>query len=82
MRAKRVFSFAISFVVPALLASCGVRGRPQPPLTPAELGKGKPTFQRATEDFAFPSVPEPGVTAEPTATPPKKASERKLRDDN
>jgi predicted small lipoprotein YifL len=48
---------SISFA--ASLTGCGVRGRPQPPLTPPELGRGQPSFKRATEEFAFPEVPSP-----------------------
>jgi hypothetical protein len=47
-----------------LATACGVRGRPQPPLTPAELGHGQPTFKRATEQFAFPAVPTPAPVFE------------------
>ncbi len=43
----------ISFLV---LGGCGVRGRPQPPTTPPEIGRGQPTFRRATQQFAFPNV--------------------------
>lgn len=50
---KRVLLF--SFI--ALSASCGVKGDPVPPGTPAELGRGQPTYKRATEEFAFPDVP-------------------------
>jgi hypothetical protein len=46
-------------------SACGVRGDPQPPLAPSELGRGKPTFKRSTAEFAFPEVPSP----EPSATP-------------
>lgn len=28
---------------------CGVRGDPLPPETPAELGRGRPNYKRATE---------------------------------
>jgi hypothetical protein len=31
------------------LLACGVKGRPQPPLTPALLGRGQPSFSKATE---------------------------------
>jgi hypothetical protein len=61
-----------TFFCLALLASleaCGVRGDPQPPLTPTELGRGKPTFKRSTEEFAFPDVPSP----EPSATPRRRS---------
>jgi hypothetical protein len=63
-----------SLITVALLASflvlgCGVRGKPQPPDTPAEIGRGEPTFKRATEQFAFPDVPSP----EPSPAAKKKA---------
>ena len=53
----------------ALMAACGVRGKPQPPLTPAELGRGKPTFRRGTEEFAFPAVPPPSSVPDRKPTP-------------
>jgi hypothetical protein len=31
------------------LSGCGVKGDPLPPLIPAELGRGRPTYKRATE---------------------------------
>lgn len=55
-----------------MITGCGVRGRPQPPLTPAELGRGQPTFKRTTEEFAFPNVPSPDAPA-PTPVPAKKS---------
>jgi hypothetical protein len=36
---------------------CGVKGDPIPPSMPPELGRGEPTYKRATEEFAFPDVP-------------------------
>ena len=64
-------------VIPALIASfligclsgCGVRGKPQPPLTPTELGRGRPTFKHASEEFAFPNVPAPDAKPQPTPAP-------------
>jgi hypothetical protein len=47
------------------VSACGVRGRPQAPLTPPELGRGQPTFKRATQEFAFPNVPNPEATPDP-----------------
>ena len=48
----------------ALFASaCGVKGDPKPPLTPAALGHGQPSFKRATKALATP----PPVDAEPAA---------------
>ncbi|MEN0057787.1 MAG: hypothetical protein AAGB31_03040 [Bdellovibrio sp.] len=29
--------------------ACGVKGRPLPPLNPAPLGRGEPTFKEATQ---------------------------------
>ena len=40
-----------------LIAGCGVKGDPVPPGTPAELGRGQPTYKRAAEEFAFPDIP-------------------------
>jgi hypothetical protein len=31
----------------ALVSSCGVKGDPLPPETPTEIGRGKPTYNRA-----------------------------------
>lgn len=31
------------------IAGCGVKGDPLPPLRPTELGRGRPTYKRATE---------------------------------
>jgi hypothetical protein len=41
----------------ALTSACGVKGRPLPPEQPEELGRGKPTFTRTTEDFRFRNIP-------------------------
>jgi hypothetical protein len=60
----------------ALLGGCGVRGKPLPPLTPPEIGRGRPTFHRATEDLAFPQVapvePVPDAEVRPPARPDDK----------
>jgi len=32
------------------LVGCGVKGDPQPPLTPAALGRGEPTFKDAVKE--------------------------------
>lgn len=47
-----------------LAAGCGVRGRPQPPLTPPEFGHSQPTYKRGTEDLAVPNVPAVEATPE------------------
>ena len=51
LRAAALASFAIGF------AGCGVRGKPLPPESAPDIGRGRPTFRRATEDLAFPQVP-------------------------
>ena len=40
-----------------LATGCGVKGDPLPPLTPAELGRGQPTYRRATEEIDLPELP-------------------------
>lgn len=50
------------------LPSCGVKGRPLPPEKPAELGRGKPTFTRTTEDFRFRNIPPVETEAETQTT--------------
>lgn len=57
--------FLMLAIVCASLSGCGVRGKPQPPLQPAELGRGQPSFKRATEEFAFPEVPSPTPAPDP-----------------
>ncbi len=57
--------FLSTIFILGLLNGCGVRGDPMPPATPAELGRGKPNYRRATEELAFPATnpptPEPEV---------------------
>lgn len=66
---RGVALLTIAFFLFAVFAACGVRGKPQPPLTPAELGRGKPTFRRGTEEFAFPAVPTPSSVPDRKPTP-------------
>jgi hypothetical protein len=55
--------FLISTAISFLLAACGVKGDPKPPLTPASLGHGQPSFKRATKDI------KPTLIVEPEASP-------------
>lgn len=66
MNKSRLFFCALATVVLGASVACGVRGRPQAPETPPELGRGQPSFKRATEEFAFPDVPQVGATPQPT----------------
>ncbi len=34
-----------------VLLGCGVRGDPLPPERPPEIGRGRPTYRRATEEI-------------------------------
>ena len=36
---------------------CGVKGDPLPPERPPELGRGKPSYSRATEGMVYPELP-------------------------
>lgn len=65
---KKILSVLVAASAVSTILSftgCGVRGKPQPPLQPAELGRGQPSFKRATEEFAFPEVPSPTPVADP-----------------
>ena len=46
-----ILLFAISFS-----AGCGVKGDPEPPLLPPELGRGQPTYRQATEEIIHPDM--------------------------
>lgn len=45
---------------------CGVKGDPKPPLTPAALGHGQPSFKRATKEF----VPKQTQEIDPSSGTP------------
>jgi hypothetical protein len=64
------FLFA-SFLTFTILAGCGVKGKPLPPLEPAEIGRGAPTYKRAAE-LAKPAVVPDSTTVKPSPTPRKK----------
>lgn len=48
---KRILNFKnlLLFVSAILLSGCGVKGDPLPPEKPTPLGRGRPTYKRATE---------------------------------
>jgi hypothetical protein len=52
------------------LSACGVKGDPLPPERPVELGRGRPTYRRATE----------GIRIERKAHPPEKDDEDEKED--
>ncbi len=43
----------ISFLL--TLVNCGVKGGPQPPLTPILMSRGEPNFAKVTEKLKMPS---------------------------
>ena len=45
---------AILFMVLAGILSCGVKGDPVPPMTPAEIGSGKPLFKGEDDESMSP----------------------------
>lgn len=48
-------------LIACVLAGCGVKGDPLPPEKPAELGRGRPTYKRATENIKIdPARPNVG----------------------
>lgn len=46
---KKALNCSLLFVGLMWLAACGVKGDPLPPEKPVELGRGRPTYKRATE---------------------------------
>lgn len=52
------------------ISACGVKGDPLPPERPVELGRGRPTYRRATE----------GIRIERKARPIEKDDEEEQED--
>lgn len=44
-----------------LTSACGVKGDPQPPLTPPLLGRGEPSFSKATEALKIKKKNKPSL---------------------
>ena len=62
------------FLISMALVGCGVKGDPKPPLTPAALGHGQPSFKRITK------VVVPGKTSEDDAVNSGKAKDSNERE--
>ena len=52
---RKAFSILLLPLLAAVLyvTGCGVKGDPLPPEKPVELGRGRPTYKRATEGMAI-----------------------------
>jgi hypothetical protein len=46
---RKIASFSLVLALPA----CGVKGDPLPPEKPTELGRGRPTYRRASEEIVI-----------------------------
>ena len=46
-----IYMKIVFFVSVLALGACGVKGDPLPPESPAEIGRGRPTYKKAAERF-------------------------------
>ena len=46
-----LISSLVGGFIGVVVSACGVKGDPLPPFKPAELGRGRPTYRRATESL-------------------------------
>ena len=51
------FELASLVLITAVIAGCGVKGDPLPPERPVEMGRGRPTYRRATENIKLEKDP-------------------------
>ena len=49
LRKLQICKIVAFVLMVAELSACGVKGDPLPPEKPPELGRGRPTYRRATE---------------------------------
>jgi hypothetical protein len=40
-----------------MMLGCGVKGDPLPPEKPADIGRGRPTYKRASEEITIQKTP-------------------------
>lgn len=57
-RKHLIFSAAL-IVLGWVPSGCGVKGDPLPPERPAELGRGRPSYRKATEKIQLERAPVP-----------------------
>lgn len=60
---------AFALLASTALVNCGVKGKPLPPLEPAEIGRGAPTYKRAAEQAKPVTVPASPNVIKPSASP-------------
>jgi hypothetical protein len=53
----------------AMLAGCGVKGKPLPPQRPPEIGRGAPTYKRTGAELQPSVAPSPAPATRPEASP-------------
>ncbi|PIS10162.1 MAG: hypothetical protein COT73_10870 [Bdellovibrio sp. CG10_big_fil_rev_8_21_14_0_10_47_8] len=58
---NKILRQSLFFIAIATLFGCGVKGLPQPPLTPPTLGHGEPTYSRATKGMTIQKKKKPAV---------------------
>ncbi len=46
---QKAINTLVLFISLAFLSACGVKGDPLPPEKPIEIGRGRPTYKKATE---------------------------------
>jgi predicted small lipoprotein YifL len=68
---RKLFSLAV-FTIILWITGCGVKGDPLPPEKPTELGRGRPTYKRATE----------GIAIEKSKAPRSKGDEEEEEEDD
>ncbi len=58
MNSKKILKISATTILIFFVLGCGVRGDPLPPELPPEIGRGRPSYQRAGEDLRL-SAPPP-----------------------
>ena len=57
LKSQRAYS-SLWFLAFFFLLGCGVKGDPLPPEKPPLLGRGQPTYKKATEEISLPKPPQ------------------------
>lgn len=56
---KSTALFFLLMILVATTLSCGVKGKPLPPLEPPTIGRGAPSYKRTAEEAKPKVVPSP-----------------------